>query len=113
MAKVLGVGGLCFKSRDEGALREWYARVLGLPFEPWGGVIFLPDAASGRSALALRGRQHQRCAVADDDRVLLVYGQCAVVGRDRPAVRHLHGARAARRQHRLDGKDEPSRQDVG
>jgi predicted enzyme related to lactoylglutathione lyase len=43
MAKVLGVGGLFFKSADQAATNEWYARVLGLSFEPWGGVIFLPD----------------------------------------------------------------------
>ena len=46
MAAVIGVGGVFFKSRDEPALREWYSRVLGLAFEPWGGAIFLPDAAA-------------------------------------------------------------------
>ena len=52
MAKVLGVGGLFFKSPNPAALREWYARVLGLSFEPWGGVIFLPQAAAAHAGSA-------------------------------------------------------------
>ncbi len=40
MAKVLGVGGLFFKADDADALRNWYRRVLGLEFAPWGGVVF-------------------------------------------------------------------------
>ena len=28
MAKVLGLGGLFFKSADTAAMREWYGRVL-------------------------------------------------------------------------------------
>lgn len=46
MARVFGVGGVFFKSRDEAALREWYGRVLGLAYESWGGVVFTPDAAA-------------------------------------------------------------------
>lgn len=46
MAKVLGIGGLMFKSRDVAALSEWYVRVLGLELESWGGVIFRPDVAA-------------------------------------------------------------------
>jgi predicted enzyme related to lactoylglutathione lyase len=47
MAKVLGVGGIFFKSDNPDATREWYARVLGLSFHDWGGVVFLPaDAAA-------------------------------------------------------------------
>lgn len=46
MTQVLGIGGVFFKSADEAAVREWYARVLGLSFEPWGGVVFTPDLAA-------------------------------------------------------------------
>lgn len=46
MAQVLGVGGVFFKSHDQAALRDWYARVLGLPFSDWGGVFFTPEAAA-------------------------------------------------------------------
>lgn len=52
MAKVLGVGGVFFKARDQATLRDWYARVLGLSFEPWGGVIFTPDAAAKQPGAA-------------------------------------------------------------
>ncbi|MGB5078217.1 MAG: VOC family protein [Sphingorhabdus sp.] len=45
MARILGLGGLYFKSDDPAAMREWYGRVLGIPFEEW-GAIFTPDAAA-------------------------------------------------------------------
>ena len=44
MARVLGVGGIFFKSPDPAALGGWYARWLGLSVEEWGGVVFLPGA---------------------------------------------------------------------
>jgi len=44
MAKVLGVGGVFFKAEDPAAVAAWYARVLGLAVEDWGGVAFAhPD----------------------------------------------------------------------
>lgn len=46
MARVIGVGGVFFKSPDADALREWYQKVLGLQPERWGGVFFTPDAAA-------------------------------------------------------------------
>jgi predicted enzyme related to lactoylglutathione lyase len=52
MARVLGVGGVFFKSGDEAALRDWYARVLGLSFEDWGGVIFTPQLAASHPGAA-------------------------------------------------------------
>jgi catechol 2,3-dioxygenase-like lactoylglutathione lyase family enzyme len=42
MAKVLGVGGVFFKTRDPAALKDWYTRVLGLEVGDW-GVFFTPD----------------------------------------------------------------------
>ena len=44
--KVLGIGGLFFKSPNPDACRDWYGRVLGLAFEDWGGIVFTPDAAA-------------------------------------------------------------------
>lgn len=46
MGKVLGIGGVFFKASDLPAVREWYARVLGLEMADWGGVIF-PAVATG------------------------------------------------------------------
>jgi predicted enzyme related to lactoylglutathione lyase len=51
MAKVLGLGGLFFKSADPAATRAWYARVLGIPFEEW-GMVFTPDAAAAHPGAA-------------------------------------------------------------
>jgi predicted enzyme related to lactoylglutathione lyase len=44
MAKVIGMGGVFFKSRDPAALSAWYAEHLGLNPENWGGVKFEEDA---------------------------------------------------------------------
>jgi predicted enzyme related to lactoylglutathione lyase len=45
MAKVVGLGGIFFKSRDPAALAAWYAQHLGLELEEWGGARF-QDGAS-------------------------------------------------------------------
>ena len=42
MAKVLGIGGIFFKSPDPKRLNEWYARVLGLAVGSEPGVSFDP-----------------------------------------------------------------------
>ncbi len=39
--RVTGIGGVFFKARgDAAALRDWYARHLGIAIEPWGGHPF-------------------------------------------------------------------------
>jgi predicted enzyme related to lactoylglutathione lyase len=48
MAKVLGIGGVFFKAVDPKALGEWYARVLGVQLQDWGGAMF-PPANRGHS----------------------------------------------------------------
>jgi predicted enzyme related to lactoylglutathione lyase len=40
MGKIVGVGGIFFTSPNPDALRSWYADVLGLSFESWGGLVF-------------------------------------------------------------------------
>jgi predicted enzyme related to lactoylglutathione lyase len=45
MPRVLGLGGLFFKSADPAATQEWYARVLGVPMDKW-GAFFKPDDAA-------------------------------------------------------------------
>ena len=49
MANVIGLGGLFFKSADTAAMRDWYGNVLGLEFEPWGGLVFLPETAAAHA----------------------------------------------------------------
>lgn len=44
MAKVIGVGGIFFKSKDPTALLNWYREVLGLHVHDWGGVFLTPEA---------------------------------------------------------------------
>ena len=40
MARVLGIGGVFFKTADPTALGAWYKRVLGFPVTDWGGATF-------------------------------------------------------------------------
>ena len=43
MAKVLGVGGVFFKSPDPKRLYDWYAKWLDMEFEDWGIAYFPKD----------------------------------------------------------------------
>lgn len=52
MAKVLGLGGLFFKSADPEATREWYGRVLGIEKTEWGGTVFMPQAMADQPGAA-------------------------------------------------------------
>ena len=48
MAKVMGIGGVFFKStKDNSALIEWYKTNLGMPLEPWGGAILRWEKDTG------------------------------------------------------------------
>jgi predicted enzyme related to lactoylglutathione lyase len=40
MARVVGLGGVFLKVFDQDAWRAWYARVLGIAFDDWGGANF-------------------------------------------------------------------------
>jgi predicted enzyme related to lactoylglutathione lyase len=40
MAKVLGVGGIFFKSQNPKNLYEWYTKWLGMEFQDWGTAYF-------------------------------------------------------------------------
>jgi len=40
MARVIGLGGIFFKSPDPAALASWYQQHLGLDIEHWGGCAF-------------------------------------------------------------------------
>ena len=50
--RVLGVGGVFFRSPDPGRLAKWYKETLGLETEAWGtthGTSFLPEAMPSNS----------------------------------------------------------------
>jgi predicted enzyme related to lactoylglutathione lyase len=51
MARVIGLGGIFFKSRDPKALAQWYAQHLGLKIEGFGGAMFGEDASRPGYAL--------------------------------------------------------------
>jgi predicted enzyme related to lactoylglutathione lyase len=40
MERVLGIGGVFFRSEQPEELRAWYAQHLGVELEPYGGVTF-------------------------------------------------------------------------
>jgi predicted enzyme related to lactoylglutathione lyase len=43
MAKVLGIGGVFFKSADPEKLLKWYEEWLGFKGDPQSGITFLPQ----------------------------------------------------------------------
>ena len=49
MAKVLGIGGVFFKSKDPAALVKWYKEVVGLHVHDWGGVFITPEAMAAHA----------------------------------------------------------------
>lgn len=51
MAKVIGLGGIFFKTRDSKALAAWYAKHLGLDVDKWNNVKFEEDASRPGSTL--------------------------------------------------------------
>jgi predicted enzyme related to lactoylglutathione lyase len=52
MARVTGIGGVFFHSRDPEALYRWYERHLGITREPDGSVVFR-RAEPGETAFAI------------------------------------------------------------
>jgi predicted enzyme related to lactoylglutathione lyase len=47
MGRVVGIGGVFFKSKDPKALAAWYRDVLGLEIAEWGGAVLpLRDRAA-------------------------------------------------------------------
>lgn len=48
--RVLGLGGIFFKSKDPAALSAWYAKHLGFDVQPWGGACF-PAADQASSSV--------------------------------------------------------------
>jgi predicted enzyme related to lactoylglutathione lyase len=51
MPKVLGLGGLFFKSADPDAMKAWYGRVFDIAYDEW-GIVFTPDAAAAHPGAA-------------------------------------------------------------
>ena len=49
MERVLGIGGVFFRSERPDELRAWYAEHLGLELEPYGGVTFRAARATSPS----------------------------------------------------------------
>jgi predicted enzyme related to lactoylglutathione lyase len=47
MSKVLGIGGVFFKSGDVTALKAWYGRVLGVEISDW-GCFFSAEAMAAK-----------------------------------------------------------------
>lgn len=48
MAKVLGIGGVFFKSKKPKVLAAWYRKHLGIDVQDWGGAAFPWAEAPGR-----------------------------------------------------------------
>jgi predicted enzyme related to lactoylglutathione lyase len=47
MKRVTGIGGIFFQAKDPEALRDWYAKHLGIDVQDWGGAAFVWADADG------------------------------------------------------------------
>lgn len=70
MARVTGIGGVFFKSRDDNAaLAAWYQKHLGLPLEGFGGAVLRwPDDKAedgGLTVWHVAGKESQWFAPSD------------------------------------------------
>ena len=70
MAKITGIGGVFFKSRnDHDALAAWYQKHLGLQLESWGGAILRwPDDKAedkGLTVWSVAGKDSQWFSPSD------------------------------------------------
>jgi predicted enzyme related to lactoylglutathione lyase len=45
MKKVKGIGGIFFKCKDPGKMKEWYKTYLGMDINDWGATFEWKDAA--------------------------------------------------------------------
>jgi predicted enzyme related to lactoylglutathione lyase len=52
MARVIGIGGIFFKSADPAGLMAWYKEVLGLDVSDWGGAILRPETMANHPGAA-------------------------------------------------------------
>jgi predicted enzyme related to lactoylglutathione lyase len=52
MERVIGLGGIFFKSTDKKTLAEWYKKHLGLPVDNWGGAAFPWETLSHKNEKA-------------------------------------------------------------
>jgi predicted enzyme related to lactoylglutathione lyase len=43
MERVTGIGGVFFRAKDPERLRAWYAELLGLELEDYGGALFTAE----------------------------------------------------------------------
>lgn len=39
MKRVIGLGGIFFKCKDQETVKDWYKTHLGIPVEPWGAIF--------------------------------------------------------------------------
>jgi predicted enzyme related to lactoylglutathione lyase len=53
--RITGLGGVFFKSKDPKALAAWYADVLGIKMESWGGAMLSYDAPGHPPVIVFSG----------------------------------------------------------
>lgn len=53
MKRVIGIGGIFFKSKDPKALNDWYQKHLGITNEGWGAQFYVKDLEDVKNAYQL------------------------------------------------------------
>ena len=72
MARITGIGGVFFKSRnDNAALVAWYQKHLGMSLESWGGAILKwPDDKAEDKGLTVWTHRGKREPVVQPQRLV-------------------------------------------
>ncbi len=53
MKKVIGIGGVFFKAKNQAALNEWYSKHLGIELADWGTTFPWKDEPNGYTAFSI------------------------------------------------------------
>ena len=75
MARITGIGGVFFKSRnDNAALAAWYQKHLGIPLESWGGAVLKwpDDTGRGQGAHRVACRRKGKPVVRPSDSSFMI-----------------------------------------
>jgi predicted enzyme related to lactoylglutathione lyase len=70
MAKVIGLGGIFFKSRDPKALRDWYAKHFGIAMNDYGASFAEDTSRPGLTLWAPFGQETNYFAPSTKDFML-------------------------------------------
>jgi predicted enzyme related to lactoylglutathione lyase len=59
MSRIVGLGGVFFKTTDVEASKNWYTQKLGIPLESWGGMFSLKPQFNEYQVFSIVGEKSE------------------------------------------------------